>query len=251
MRVAIVTGATGGIGSEFCRALDSKGLDGIVVLGRNLDALRSVERELSTKMLLFQIDLTDRASLHGFESELLGSDYEIEYLVNCAGFGAFGDLPEQDARDTEGMIDVNVVALTELTRACIPMMRRGSWIIQVCSASAYLPLPGLGVYAATKAYVRSFTDSLRIELKDKGINVLEVSPGWVDTEFIDRAMQSHSVPKMVFRHRVNPQDVVSQAMRDIEKGKRRSVCGTYNKLQVFVCRHMPRVATSVWMRSLR
>lgn len=82
MRVAIVTGATGGIGSEFCIALDSKGLDGIVVLGRNLDALRSVERELSTKMLLFQIDLTDRASLHGFESELLGSDYEIEYLVN-------------------------------------------------------------------------------------------------------------------------------------------------------------------------
>ena len=251
MRVAIVTGATGGIGSEFCKALDKQNLEGIVLLGRNLDAMEKVVNELKTPAYIIPIDLGNRQALHAFEISLRNKGFNIRFLVNCAGFGGFGDLSEQDAEDVEGMVDVNAVALTELTRTCIPMMESGSWIIQVCSASAYLPLPRLSVYAATKAYVHSFTESLRIELRDKGINVLEVSPGWVDTGFIDRAVRDHSVPEKVFKHKVQPQDVVNQAMKDLKQGKNRSICGFYNKLQVFVCTHMPRIATFVWMRSLR
>ena len=251
MRVAIITGATGGIGSEFCRALDDQNLDAMFILGRNVESLRTVAEELQTHVCITTMDLSDRRALQDFCESLSKQDLDVRFLVNCAGFGTFGELSEQNGGDTTGMVDVNIIALTELSRVCIPMMGRGSNIIQVCSASAYLPLPGLGVYAATKAYVRSFTESLRMELKDKGINVLEVSPGWVDTAFIDNAVESHSVPKKVFKHKVQPHDVVAQAMVDLKRGKNRSICGSYNKLQVFVCRHIPRIATYVWMRSLR
>ena len=171
MRVAIITGAAGGIGSEFCRALDDQNLDAMFILGRNVESLKRIADELQTHVCFTTIDLSDRQALQEFCESLCKQDLDVRFLVNCAGFGTFGELSDQNDGDTTGMVDVNIIALTELSRVCIPMMERGSNIIQVCSASAYLPLPGLGVYAATKAYVRSFTESLRMELKDKGINV--------------------------------------------------------------------------------
>ena len=171
--------------------------------------------------------------------------------MNCAGFGRFGRTWEISSEDTVSMISVNVTALVEVTRCCIPFMGRGSSIIEVCSASAYLPLPELNVYSATKAFVRSFCDALRTELRDKGIGVLEVSPGWVGTDFINISMDGHTVPDKVFKHTVTKEDVVAMAMSDLAKGRNRSICGGYNRFQVFACRHMPRFASIVWCRSLR
>ena len=161
MRVAIITGATGGIGSEFCRALDEQNLDAMFILGRNVESLRTIADELQTHVCITTMDLSDRQALQEFCESLSKQNLDVRFLVNCAGFGTFGELSDQNGGETTGMVDVNIIALTELSRVCIPMMGRGSDIIQVCSASAYLPLPGLGVYAATKAYVRSFTESLQ------------------------------------------------------------------------------------------
>ncbi len=251
MKVAVITGATGGIGSEFCRALDDRGLEMMVILGRNKDSLERVTGGLKTPVSIFPVDLQDRQSLQSLGTMMSEKDFDIRFLVNCAGFGSFGNVQEQGPQESAGMVDLNIVALTELSRACIPMMSYGSWIIQVCSASAYLPLPHLAVYAATKAYVKSFTDALRFEVRGRGINVLEVSPGWVDTGFIDHAMETCAVPEKVFKHKVKPEDVVHQAIRDLEHGKTRSICGIYNKLQVFVCSHFPSVASRVWINSLK
>lgn len=249
--IAIVTGASSGIGAEFCRALDHRGLESIWLIARRADRLESLADELSTPCTVIPADLTTHEGIRSVLDRIESSGCGIGYLVNCAGMGRFGDTWEVSDRDTETMIDLNVTALTRITRACIPHMSAGSGIVEVCSASAYLPLRHLNVYAATKAYVKAFCDGLRRELRDKDIGVLEVSPGWVETDFIALSESGTSVPGRVFKHTVTREEVVAQAMRDLDRGRRRSVCGCYNRFQVFACTHMPRVATYVWERSLR
>lgn len=249
--IGIVTGASSGIGAEFCRALDSRGLECIWLVARRAERLEEVAGSLTTPCRVITADLSTSDGIwkvvHAVESERP----EISFLINCAGFGRFGRTWEISSDDTTSMISVNVTALAEITRACIPLMRKGSSIIEVCSASAYLPLPELNVYSATKAFVRSFCDALRIELRGTGVSVLEVSPGWVETDFIQLSVSGGKVPDRVFRHTVTKESVVDRAMADLRRGRRRSVCGGYNRLQVFVCRHLPSVAMRVWTSSLR
>lgn len=248
--IAVVTGASSGIGSEFCRALDTEGLDAIWLVARRADRLERLAEELETPCEVVPADLTDREQLKSLVDRMVSSGAEVRYLVNCAGAGRFGCTTDLSAEDTAMMIDLNVTALTEMCRGCIPTMPRGSTIVNVCSASAYLPLSGLNVYSATKAYVRSFCDALRQELGPRGIGVLEVSPGWVDTDFIPISRSSGDVPEAVFKHTVKARDVAVRAVADAKRGRKRSICGAYNRLQVFVCTHMPRLATAVWRRSL-
>lgn len=249
MRVAIVTGASSGIGEEFCRALDDKGLDSIWAVARRSDRLEELAGRLSTPCLAIAADLSTDEGVDRLLDLVESEKPEIGYLVNCAGFGRFGDTAGMAREDIRGMLSLNCTALSVITSACIPHMGRGSHIIEVCSASAYLPLRELNVYSATKAYVRSFCNGLRRELTGSGISVLEVSPGWVRTDFIEISERNQSVPAAVFKHTVTREQVVGQAMSDL--GKKRSVCGGYNRLQVFVCTHLPRLATIVWERSLR
>lgn len=248
--IAVVTGASSGIGAEFCRALDAEGLDSIWLVARRADRLESLASELSTPCVVIPADLTDRGQLSDFVDRIGSSGERVGYLVNCAGVGRFGETWDLSSDETLSMIDLNVSALTEMCRGCIPCMGSGSHIINVCSASAYLPLEGLNVYSATKAYVRAFCNALRGELKSKGITVLEVSPGWVETDFIPLSRSSGDVPEAVFKHTVTARDVAVKAVADAKRGKRRSICGSYNRLQVFVCTHMPRAASYVWRRSL-
>ena len=147
------------------------------------------------------------------------------------------------------MISLNCSALVDVTCMCIPYMPAGSSIVEICSASAYLPLRSLNVYSATKAFVRSFCNGLRRELDGKGIRVLEVSPGWVSTDFIPGS-GGDVVPPGVFRHTVTREEVVAQAMRDLQKGRKRSLCGWYDRVQVWMCTHFPSLATIIWERSL-
>lgn len=249
--IAVVTGASSGIGAEFCRVLDAEGLDTIWLVARRADRLESLASELSTPCVVIPADLTDRVQLSELVRRIGPSGGSIGYLVNCAGVGRFGETWELTTDETLSMIDLNVSALTEMCRACIPSMVSGAHIINVCSASAYLPLERLNVYSATKAYVRAFCNALRSELKGRGITVLEVSPGWVETDFIPLSRSSGDVPEGVFKHTVKARDVAVRAVADAKRGRKRSICGAYNRLQVFVCTHMPRIASYVWVRSLR
>ena len=183
--IAVVTGASSGIGAEFCRALDAEGLDSIWLVARRADRLESLASELSTPCVVIPADLTDRGQLSDFVDRIGSSGERVGYLVNCAGVGRFGETWDLSSDETLSMIDLNVSALTEMCRGCIPCMGSGSHIINVCSASAYLPLEGLNVYSATKAYVSAFTLGLSEELKKKGVTVTAVCPGPMETEFLD------------------------------------------------------------------
>ncbi|MDO5861303.1 MAG: SDR family NAD(P)-dependent oxidoreductase [Thermoplasmata archaeon] len=249
--IAIVTGASSGMGAEFCRSLDSEGLECIWLVARRADRLEAVASELKTPSRVITTDLSGHEGVDSLLSIVASEKPDIRFLVNCAGLGKFGKTWEVPAEDTRSMVGLNVSALVDITNGCIPLMRKGSSIIEVCSASAYMPLAELNVYSASKAFVRAYCEGLRQELDGTGISLIEVSPGWVGTEFIALSQSSDSVPEKVFKHTVTSERVVADAMRDLKKGRKRSVCGPYNKLQVFLCRHMPAIASRVWRNSLR
>ncbi len=252
MRIAIVTGASSGIGEEFCRCLDSKGLDAIWLVARRKDRLEALAANLKTSSTIISADLTDPESIRRLADAIDSEKPEISYLVNCAGFGSFGKVSEQPLEEINGMISLNCTALIDITSICLPYMAEGSAIIEVCSASAYLPLKELTVYAATKSLVHSFCDGLRAEAEDdpRRISVLEVSPGWVKTDFIPKSVEKFDVPEKVFKHTVEARDVAETAFKDLARHKRVSICGRYNRFQVFMCKHFPGIAKSIWERSL-
>ncbi len=239
------------MGAEFCRALDGYGLDSIWIIARRDDKLRELASELETPCKTLSIDLSDATGIDSLASIIESEEPEIRYLVNCAGIGRFGNSWEIPVSETRAMIGLDVSALVEITNLCIPYMPPGSDIIEVCSASAYLPLEKLNVYSACKAFVRSYCNGLRSELASKRIGVLEVSPGWVETDFIPLSQGDNAVPQKVFKHTVTKEAVVAQAMKDMSNGRSRSICGGYNRFQVFCCIHFPSMASFIWRNSLK
>ena len=244
--IAIITGASSGIGAEFSRRLDSYGLDSIWLIARRTDRLEELASSLKTPTRIFSVDLTDRAGLDSFISIIQTERPEIGYLVNCAGFGKFGLTWELPQDITRSMIDLNVTALVSVTSACIPYIRDGGHIIELDSLSAYIAMYDLNVYASTKAFVRHFCSGLRYELKDRHISVTEVSPGWVRTDFIQITMTEHDAPAKVFKSTVSKEDVVEKALRAADKGRARSICGFKNRCISALATHFPKFASMMW-----
>jgi len=251
MGIAIITGASSGLGAEFCRALDTRGLDCIWMIARREDALQELSSELRTPSRVLKADLSSHQDFDRLIDTIRSEKPVIDFLVNCAGLGRFGKPWTTAREEVRAMIEVNVLALVEITDTCIPFMLRGSSIIEVCSLSAYLPLEELNVYSASKSFVRSYTQALRKETRDRGISVLEVSPGWIKTGFIEKSIASEDIPAKVFRHAVTKENVVAKAMKDLERNRKISVCGSFNRMQMLVCRHLPAVASVIWKQSLR
>ena len=246
MGIAIVTGASSGIGEEFCRRLDSYGLDCIWLIARRKNLLDGVASNLKTNSCVIPLDLSDAEQIDLLRKTITDKNPDIKYLINCAGFGKFGMSWELSPELTRSMIDLNVNALVEITSICIPYMKAGSHIIELCSASAYIPMYYLNVYASTKAFVRHYCDGLRHEIRNKGISVTEVSPGWVRTDFINITLTESNVPEKVFKSKVTKEDVVDRALRAADKGKKRSVCGFKNRCIVAIASHFPNFAARVW-----
>ena len=141
---------------------------------------------------IFTLDITNSGKLDDLEEALSRQNAVVRILINCAGYGIMGELDQQDRDTVLGMIRLNCQALTEMTQRMLPYMRRGSRILQMASGAAFLPQPDFAVYAATKAYVLSFSRALREELKSSGIYVTAVCPGPVDTPFFDIAAANGS-----------------------------------------------------------
>ena len=227
--IAIVTGASSGMGEEFCKQLDSKGLDSIWLVARRKELMESIADSLKTSTRIFAMDLTDRSCIDSLLDIVAKERPNIRYLVNCAGFGKFGMTWELPRETTRSMIDLNVCATVDITDGCIPFMENGGHIIELDSASAYIPMYYLNIYASTKAFVKHYCNALRLELKDKGITVTE-----------------NNVPPRVFNGAVTKEDVVRKALIAADKGKKRSVCGIKNKLIVFISYHFPGLASRLW-----
>lgn len=225
MRIAIVTGATSGLGKEFALQIPKlyKQLDEIWLIARRTDRMEKLKKDISIPVRIFDGDLQRDYIYDRIAKELDRQAANIRMLVNCAGFGKIGDVADIDAKEQLEMIELNCKALTRLTLFCLPYMNEGARIIQVASAAAFAPQPGFSVYAATKSFVYSFSRGLGAELKDKGIVVTTVCPGPVNTEFFDIAGKYGNAEK--FNLLAEAAEVVKQALADAVHKKEVSVYG--------------------------
>jgi uncharacterized protein len=192
-RTALITGASGGIGLELARLLAADRHD-VVIVGRNRERLNSVAADLRAR---YQItarceawDLSEPRTAFDLWNALTAAGIAIDILVNNAGVGLYGTVDEQDPADLDRMLQLNIAALTTLTRLALPAMRQRRWgrILNVASVVAYQPGgPRMAAYYATKAYVLSFSRGLARELRGTGVSVTVLSPGPTATAFDDRA----------------------------------------------------------------
>ena len=249
--IAIITGASSGMGREFARQLAAAypSLSEIWVLARRLPALKELEAELPSKRIRsFSLDLTKESHLQELEALLRRERPCIRLLVNSAGCGHGGPVAAQNWKDACSVLDVNCRALTAVTMICLPYLRRGSRIIQMDSGSAFLPQPGFAIYAASKSYVLSFDRALGAELGDRQITVTSVCPGPVDTEFFQTGGITLSPLKRMFL--AKPERVVKKALFDAEAGKELSIYGCSIRLVRLAARVLPQRLVLAVMRRL-
>ncbi|MBE6954650.1 MAG: SDR family NAD(P)-dependent oxidoreductase [Ruminococcaceae bacterium] len=189
MRIAVITGASSGMGREFVRQIaEYERFDEVWVIARRAERLLELQKECPFPVRAVSLDLSREESFETYCALLEAEQPQIGLLINCAGYGKFGRVDELSLPDQLGMIDLNAKALTAVTNLSLPYLHAGDKVLQLDSLSAFQPVPYLAVYGATKAYVLSYSRALNAELKKQGIRVLAVSPGWVQTEFFDRAM---------------------------------------------------------------
>ena len=241
MKIAIVTGASSGMGREMVYQLADRfgGYSEIWVIARRDERLNEFVGNVPVKIRKFAIDLTESSNLEVLKQALETRKPDVKMLVNAAGFGRTGTVGSIPADSSCGMVRLNNEALVAVTEMVLPYMSAGSRIIQFASAAAFVPQPGFAVYAATKSFVLSYSRALAAELKDKKIYVTAVCPGTVDTEFLPDALYGKELPfykKMVLS---NPKAVVSHAIADSLKGKEISVYGPVMKGFTLLCKLVP------------
>lgn len=250
MKTAIITGASSGMGREFVRKTAQRGDVGeIWVIARRRDRLEALAQELSVPLHILPLDLTREEDWAAYERELEEKKPEVTFLVNASGFGKFGRYDEIPLQDSLDMIDLNCKALLRMTQLTLPYMSEGGHIIEVDSLSAFQPVPYLGVYGATKAFVLSYARSLNAELAPRRIKVMAFCPGWVKTEFFDHAEQTSRTAVTYFNKMFTAEEVVRCAMKDSAKGKDVCVPGLQVKAQVLLTKLLPhRLVMRIWLK---
>ncbi len=249
MKIAVITGASSGMGREFVRQFDRKEtFDEIWVIARRAERLEALRGEVRAPLRPLPMDLTEDDSLDRFRSLLSEEKPEIALLVNASGFGIFRAFAEAPLETQLSMIDLNDKALVAMTYLALPYMVSGSRIVNMGSLSAFQPVPYINVYGASKAFVLSFSRALGAELKPRGIRVMAVCPGWVRTEFFDTAVTD---PKVItyYNRFYETEEVVRRAMKDLRRGKDVSVCGLPIRGQVLMVKLLPhRLVMNIWCR---
>lgn len=216
MNIAIISGASGGIGKEFALLLDKEPLDEIWLLcGKNRPNF-----ELQTKSRIFSLNLTETSSFDIIKNTL-SENINIKYLVCSAGVGYNGEFKNISEQNVSKMISLNCDALAHLTKICIPYISKGGKIIEIASGAGFLPQPSFATYSATKAFVISFSRALNKELKKDGICVTAVCPGPVDTDFF---ASLDGVKEYKKKYLISPKKVAFLGLKASRKGK--SICST-------------------------
>jgi len=238
----LITGASAGFGAEFARQLAAQGHN-LVITARREERLRKLKAEIektsNVKIEIIPADLSKLPGIRKLVSEIKHKKIKIDFLVNNAGFGRYGDFTGFDYPELENLIHVNINALTYLTLEFLPQMKKdnsGS-ILFVSSQGAFMAVPALSVYAATKAYVLNLAMAIADELKGSNIRIGILCPGPASTEFFDVAQYGKH---LTARHLLDPVEVVRQGIQGIKTGKLLIVPGLLQKIQVFSTRLLSR-----------
>lgn len=232
MKIAVVTGASSGIGREFARQISKKygKLDEIWLIARRKERMTELEQELRLNVRIFAMDLTKKDDMDQFAAYIEESKPDIKLLVNCAGYGKIGRVDQIPVEEQCGMVDLNCTALINFTGICLPYISSHSRIINIASAAAFSPQPNFAVYAGSKAFVLSYSRALNVELKSRKITVTAVCPGPVDTEFFRVAKGENETASFKKSMMSQPEKVVEQAVKDAALGNEMSIYGVAMRL---------------------
>ncbi len=247
-KIAILTGATGGLGREFLKNILNEEIDEVWAIARNEQRLSELHEQYGEKVVPISIDLSKMQELEQIRHLLDEKKPQVTYLINNAGLAKMGKYNDFSIEEIDKTINVNCKAPVMLAQICIPYMRKGSRILNISSASAFQPNPYINLYAASKAFERSYSRALNVELNGTGITSTAVCPGWIDTELLQKEINGK---KVKFPGLVTPDRVVKQAIKDAKKGKDMSVCSMYVKCQHVYVKLLPqRLVMKIWMAGI-
>lgn len=245
MSTALITGASAGIGAVFAHELATRKTN-LVLVARSEDKLNQLAKELRSQhnieVDVIVQDLTlPEAAKNVFEA-VSQKGLTIDLLINNAGFGDYGDFASLDGDRQVRIVQLNILALVDLTHKFLPGMRsrRSGGIINLSSTAAFQAMPYFSVYAASKAFVLSFSEALWAENRSYQVRVLAVCPGPTDTKFFQDAKFPPSLANLAAQNYTSPEQVVREALHALEKNDSTVVPGIKNQLQVNLTRFLPR-----------
>lgn len=248
--IAVVTGASSGIGKRFAETLSEYGVqfDEVWAIARRLDRLQELHAPFPVRAI--GLDLTDRESFDRYAALLAEERPNVALLINCSGYGKFGATLDTPLAGNLNMVDLNCEALMAMCQLTVPYMQPGGKIINVASVAAFQPIPYINVYSATKAFVLSFSRALNRELRSAGLSVMAVCPFWTRTEFFGRAV-SPDKDAVVKRYLAmyEPDQIVRRTWRDARRGRDISKFGFVARLQGGLAKLLPHsFIMSFWMK---
>ena len=238
MKIAVITGASSGMGREFVKKLSAKySFDEVWVIARRLERLEALKELVYVPVRAISLDLTKRECIDEYAGLLEKEKPVISVLVNASGFGIFKEFDKSPLDGYYEMIALNDSAVVAMTYVSLPYMETGSKIWNICSVAAFQPVPYINVYAASKSFALSFTRALNVELKPRGIKALSVCPYWTKTEFFDRAVSDNTIS--YYECMYDPEKVVERAIKDMDTRKDVSIYGGKARMNAFLTKLLP------------
>lgn len=247
--IAIVTGASSGIGKRIALGVaEQYEIDELWIVARSKDRLEALQEDVAVKVRPIPCDLTLPESVAQIKALLEAEKPTVSVLVNASGYAILDRFDSVSEEENLGMIDLNCRALTDLTYIALPYLTEGSIVVNIASMSSFQPAPYISVYAATKAYVLSFSRALNQELKNRKIRVLAICPYWTQTAFFDRSAKHTAIDRKNIDYIYDPDFIAKTTLKAMKKKRDYVVPGAYAKFLRALIKIFPAsVAMKVFM----
>ena len=248
MKISVITGASSGMGRDFVKMIDKiEDCEEIWVIARRAERLAEIKSETGKRIVPIELDLSHEESFETYAKLLEEAEADVIALVNAAGFGKFGNFEDIPLKEQMNMIDLNCKALMAVTYITLEYMKEGSRVYQLGSLSSFQPVPYITTYGATKAFVLSFSRALNKELEKRKIKMIAVCPGWVKTEFFNRAVSDDTIK--YYNKFFTSDEVVTRAIYDMYRGRDVSICGPSIRAQVLLTKLLPhKLVMKIWCK---
>ena len=247
--IAIITGASGGFGKEFVKLLiQDNSINEIFALSRSEEKLEALKKEFGEKIKPYIIDLSIPEKIKEFGRYLETQNVTVKILINNAGYAKFCSYDDISTEESLNMINLNISGVVAMGLTCIPFMENGSHILNIASQAGFQPVPYLNIYSATKSFVKNYSQALNVELKDKGIKVTAVCPGWMKTNLYERGSVGAKKAPTRFMGMVSPEKKKKKALKDAYNNKDISVYGLHVKICTLIARLLPeKIIMKCWL----